>query len=121
NRTLRRAYDRFTQTGEHERAIEVGLELVRMKGAKEDLARSLEETASTVSSIEALQAAFAVLGRDVSGPSRAEEMVRQAEMLKVAGMDAQEAVLHGEQALTSVSPHDVEPLLARLAAVVATD
>lgn len=117
NRALRRAYERFTQIADHPRAIDVGLELVRMKGASQELAKSLEETAAVVQNIEALQAAFSVLGGDISGPPRAEEMVRQAEVLALSGMDVGEAVLHGEQALTSIDPSEVEPLLARLAEV----
>lgn len=115
NKTLRAAYDRFLQVKNHAKAIEVGLELVRMKGAAEELAVSLEEAATKEKHLEALQAAFVVLGRDISGPPRAEEMVRQAEVLVQAGMPSAEAVLHGEQALTSTSPADVEPLLSRLA------
>lgn len=115
NRALLRAYDRFIEVKNGRRALEVGLELVRMKGASEELARSIEETAIALKHIEALQAAFVVLGRDMSGPPRAEEMVRQAEVLAEAGMSPLEAVQHGEQALTSTAPSEVEPLLSRLA------
>jgi tetratricopeptide (TPR) repeat protein len=42
-------------------------------------------------------------------------MVRQAEVLAQIGVESGESINHGEQALTSVPPADVEPLLARLA------
>ncbi len=117
NRALGRAYERFIETKKGKKAIDVGLELVRMKGAAEELARSLEETATPLKHVEALQAAFVVLGRDLSGPPRAEEMVRQAEVLARAGLPATEAIQHGEQALTSTAPDEVEPLLSRLSAL----
>lgn len=121
NKILRTAYDRFIEVKNGKRAIDVGLELVRMKGAAEDLAKSLEETAILLSHIEALQASFVVLGRDISGPPRSEEMVRQAEILAKAGLEPSEAIQHGEQALTSTDPADVEPFLSRLAAIAGDD
>lgn len=114
NAALRRAYDRFLQVENRKRAIFVGLELLRVKAADEAFAKSLEDTATLEKDTDALQAAFDVLGRELSGPARAEEMVRQAEVLAGAGMAPEEAILHGEQALTSVSPEEAEPLLARL-------
>ncbi len=117
NAALRGAYDRFLEVKKNDRAIEVGLELVRMKGASEELAKSLEETATPAKNIEALQAAFGVLGRELSGPPRAEELVRQAEILAEAGLQPEDAVQHGEQALTSAGPDGAEPLLKRLAKI----
>src|SRR5690606_18236439 len=110
NKALRRAYDRFIEVKRGERALEVGLELVRMKGASEELAKSIEEIAIPLKNIEGIQSAFVVLGRDISGPPRAEEMVRQAEVLARAGMPSAEAIQHGEQALTSIAPSDAETL-----------
>jgi len=117
NAALRAAYARFDKIGRAAQAIEVGLELVRMKGAKQELAQSLERIAAGEKHIEAILAAFLVLERDLTGPARAEELVRQAEVLAVAGMAPKEAISHGEQALTSVDPHEVGPLLDRLAAL----
>jgi len=117
NAALRAAYARFSKVGKAAQAIDVGLELVRMKGAKQELAQSLERIAAGEKHIEAILAAFAVLERDLTGPARAEELVRQAEVLAKAGMAAKEAIVHGEQALTSVDPHEVGPLLDRLAAL----
>ena len=64
--------------------------------------------------LDALSISHQLVVREQSGPSRAEEVVRQAEVLVTAGVDPLEAVQHGEQALTSVAPGEVEPLLARL-------
>src|SRR6478736_6608194 len=115
NAALRAAYARFSKVGRAAQAIDVGLELVRMKGAKLELAQSLEQIAAGEKHIEAILAAFAVLERDLTGPARAEELVRQAEVLAKAEMPVKEAIAHGEQALTSVDPHEVGPLLDRLA------
>ena len=113
--TLRRAYDKFLEVDDKESAIAVAMDLFRMRAADEELARSVESTASAVDDTEALLAAFEILGSDLSGAARAEEMVRQAEVLAAAQMPAEDAVLHGEQALSSSEPDSVESLLARLA------
>lgn len=117
---LRSAYERFVSANKTARALEIGLELVRAKDASDEFARGLEAVAVAEKSAEGLQAAFVVLGKDLSGPPRAEEMVRQAEVLARAGLDVEEVILHGEQALTSVTPGEVEPLLARLSALTKT-
>src|SRR5690606_37427198 len=65
--------------------------------------------------LDALEIAHDLKVQELSGPPRAEEMVRQAEVMAEAGVDAEEVLQHGEQALTSVAPEDVEPLLTRLA------
>jgi hypothetical protein len=67
--------------------------------------------------LDALEIAHDLKIAELSGPPRAEEMVRQAEVMAQADVDAEEAIQHGEQALTSVSPEDVEGLLERLAAL----
>ncbi|HSC87209.1 MAG TPA: hypothetical protein VLC09_08065, partial [Polyangiaceae bacterium] len=112
------AYRRLVDAGVDDRALEVGLELLRQKGAPSELAESVERVALRARSSEGLLAAFGVLGRDTSGPARAAEMVRQAEQLAQVGVALDEVLLHGEQALTSALPIEVEPLLARLAALV---
>ncbi len=111
---LRGAFDRFVEVGRDADAAQVAQELVRTRGADRELAERLEEISVKLKNLDALAVAHDLLVQDLSGPSRAEEMVRQAEILVSAGVDPQEAMQHGEQALTSVSPDDVEPLLARL-------
>jgi len=113
--SLRAAFTRFVAEKLGTEALGVGLELVRHKEANRALAEEVEAVARGEKSIEGLQAAFLVLGRELSGPGRADEMVRQAEVLAAAGLDAEEAIQHGEQALTSVAPSEVEARLTRLA------
>ena len=75
----------------------------------------LERIATELKDLESLAVAHDVMVQELSGPARAEEMVRQAEVQAACGVPSQEAVIHGEQALTSISPSDVEPLIQRLA------
>ncbi len=115
HQAYRGAFDRFAETGKRTRALEVALELVRTKGADPSLAERMEALATAEKNLNALGAAHDLLVRDMSGPPRADEMVRQAEVLFSLGVSSEEALERGEQALTSVGPADVEPLLARLA------
>lgn len=117
NQALRGAFDRFAETGKKGRALDVGLDLVRTKGADAALAKRMEELAVDENDLNALGAAHDLIVRDMSGPPRAEEMVRQAEVLFALKVSSEEALTRGEQALTSVAPDDVEPLLERLAAL----
>ncbi len=121
SRALRGAFDRYEETGKRAKALDVGLELVRTKGADPALAERMEKLAVEEKNLNALGAAHDVIVRDVSGPPRAEEMVRQAEVLRQLGVSVEEALERGEQALTSVAPADVEPLLERLALVAKDD
>jgi len=111
---LRGAFRRFVEVGREQDAAQVGQELVRTRGADPSIAKHLEEIAVTLKDLEALGAAHDLLVQDLTGPSRAEEMVRQAEVLVSAGVDPQEAIQHGEQALSSVPPTEVEALIERL-------
>jgi hypothetical protein len=115
NEALRGAFERFIEVGRDSDAASVAKELIRTKGADVELADKLEAIAVKLKDLEALEIAHDLKVQDLSGPTRAEEMVRQAEIMAEAGMEAEEAMQHGEQALTSVPPEDVEPLLARLA------
>lgn len=114
---LNSAYQVFVKEKADDLAVLAGIELVSMRDASEDLAQSLEQVGSRKKHLEALRTAFRVLGQELSGPARAEEMVRQAEVLHEAGSDPSEAVEHGEQALTSIGPDAAEALLARLAKI----
>lgn len=115
NTSLRGAFERFVEVGREADAASVAKELARTRGADPEIAKTLEQIAVKLKDLDALAIAHDLLVQDLSGPSRAEEMVRQAEVLAEAGVDAPEAINHGEQALTSVPPAEVEPLLARLA------
>ncbi len=120
NLALRGAFDRFVAVGRNQDAAAVAVELVRGRAADAELAEELEKIAVELKDLDSLGVAHDLLVSGLSGPPRAEEMVRQAEVLASAGVDVETAMQHGEQALTSVSPDDVEPLLERLAKL-ATD
>jgi cellulose synthase operon protein C len=112
---LRGAFERFADVGRDADAVTVAIELVRTKGADKRLADHLEELSVKTSDLDALSIAHDVLAREVQGPDRAHELVRQAEVRARAGMARQDAMQHGEQGLVFIPPSDAEPLLERLA------
>ncbi len=112
---LRGAFERFCIVGREQDAVRVAIEIVRSKGADRELAERLEELSVKTADHDALSVAHDLLARELTGSDRAHELVRQAELRVKAGMPRSEAVQHGEAGLTSVSPADVEPLIARLA------
>jgi urease accessory protein UreF len=114
---LRGAFDRFAEVGRNEDAVKIGCEVVRSKGADAALAKQLEQLSVKTKNLDALAIAHDLVAREMTGPERAQELVRQAEARAEAGAPRQEAVQHGETALASVAPSDAEPLLARLAAL----
>jgi tetratricopeptide (TPR) repeat protein len=115
NEALLGAFDRFIEIGRDEDACRAAMELARSRGASTDLARQLEALATKLRNLDALSVAHDLLAKDLTGEERAAELVRQAEALAAIGVDPLEAMQHGESALTSVPPAEVEPLLARLA------
>ncbi len=114
NLALRGAFDRFLAVGREAEAAGVAKELIRARAADEELSSELERIAVKLKDLDTLGLAHDLLVQETSGAARAEEMVRQAEVLVTAGVEALEAIQHGEQALTSVSPDEVELLLERL-------
>ncbi|MBN2191463.1 MAG: hypothetical protein JW751_01500, partial [Polyangiaceae bacterium] len=120
NLALRGAFDRFLEVGRNQDAAAVGVELARARAADPELAERLEKIAVELQDLDALGVAHDLLVTGLSGPPRAEEMVRQAEVLIQAGVDVETAMQHGEQALTSIAPDEVEPLLQRLATLATT-
>ena len=117
NDALRGAFDRFVEVGRDTDAVAVARELVHSRAADAELATQLENIAVKLKDLEALQVAHDLMVQDLSGSARAEESVRQAEVLATAGVDLEEALQHGEQSLTSMDPSEVEPLLQRLASL----
>jgi hypothetical protein len=117
---LRGAFNRFIEVERFADAARVGVELIRARAGDTELARDLERVAVVLRDVEALEFAHGVLVRELSGPPRAEEMVRQSEVLASAGVEFETAIQHGEQALTSVAAADAEELLARLANLAPT-
>lgn len=116
---LRGAFERFAEVGRDADAVGVAIELVRTKGADKKLAEHLEELAVKTGDLDALTVAHELLSREVQGPARAHELVREAEVRVRAGMARQDAIAHGEQGLSFIAPADAEPLLERLAALAA--
>jgi len=114
---LRGAFERFAEVGRDEDAVRVACEVVRSKGADQVLAVSLEELAIKTHNLDALSIAHDLIARELTGLPRAQELVRQAESRVNAGSPRAEAIQHGESALTSVQPDEVEELLVRLAAL----
>ncbi len=109
------AFDRFLEVERKADAATVGKELARARGTDKTFAARLEKLAVELKDLDALAVAHDLLVQDLTGPARAEETVRQAEVLVDAGVDSEQAVEHGEQALSSVPPSEVAPLLERLA------
>jgi cellulose synthase operon protein C len=120
NEALRGAFARFLEVGRDADAANVAKELARTRGADTELAQKLEEIAVNLKDLDALGIAHDLLVQELSGRARAEEMVRQAEVMVKTAVEPHEAVQHGEQALTSVAPDEVESLLDRLARISAT-
>ncbi len=115
NASLRGAFERFVEVGRDSDAAGVAKELARTRSADPEIAEQLEKIAVKLKDLDALGIAHDLMIQPLSGPARAEETVRQAEVLAGTGVEAGQAISHGEQALTSVAPSEVEPLLARLA------
>jgi hypothetical protein len=118
---LRGAFDRFLEVDRKTDAAAVGKEVARAKGTDVEFARRLEKLAVELTDLDVLAVAHDLLVQDLTGPARAEEFVRQAEVLVDCGVDSEASIQHGEQALTSVPPGEVEPLLVRLAQLCTAD
>jgi hypothetical protein len=114
---LRGAFDRFVEVGRDQDAARVAIEMIRSKGGDRALAEQLEDLAVKTADPDALSFAHDLLTRDLVGPERANELVRQAEVRVKAGMPRTEALQYGEVGLTSAAPGDVDALLERLAAI----
>jgi len=112
---LRGAFDRFLEVDRKTDAAAVGKEVARAKGTDTEFAKRLEKLAVELTDLDVLAVAHDLLVQDLTGPARAEEFVRQAEVLVDCGVESEASIHHGEQALTSVPPSEVEPLLVRLA------
>jgi tetratricopeptide (TPR) repeat protein len=117
---LHGAFTRLVAAGDDERIVAVAKELARTRSADVDIAEPLERVAMKTRDLDVLNMALELKVRDLSGVARAEEMVRQAEVLAAAGLDFSQAIMHGERALGSVAPDRVEPLLQRLASLASS-
>lgn len=117
---LHGAFTRLVTAGDDDKLVAVARELARTRSADVDIAEPLERVAVKMRDLDVLNMALELKVRDLSGVPRAEEMVRQAEVLAASGLEASMAIVHGERALTSVAPDRVEPLLQRLAALASS-
>ncbi len=119
NEAYRGAFDRFVEIGRDKDAAKAALELARGKAADRDVGEKLEEISKKTKDLDALGVAHEILLKEHGGLARSAELVRQAEVMVEAGADPLDAIQHGEGALAGVPMADVEPLLARLAALAA--
>jgi tetratricopeptide (TPR) repeat protein len=114
---LHGAFTRLVAAGDDDKIVAVAKELARTRSADVDIAEPLERVAVKTRDLDVLNLALELKVRELSGVPRAEEMVRQAEVLSATGLDASQAIMHGERALGSVAADRVEPLLQRLASL----
>ena len=114
---LRRAFDLFLEVERDADAKTVALALARSKDCDVEMARELEAVAVRTKDLDALGVAHDIIGKSLGGLDRAEEYVRQAEVMHGAGADGLDAIQHGELALSGIDPPDAQPLLTRLAAL----
>ncbi|NUO51233.1 MAG: hypothetical protein HOV80_20440, partial [Polyangiaceae bacterium] len=119
NEAYRGAFDRFVEIGRDKDAAKAALELARGKAADREVGEKLEEISKGSKDLDALGVAHEILLKEHGGLARSAELVRQAEVMVEAGADPLDAIQHGEGALAGVPMADVEPLLARLAALAA--
>jgi len=117
---LHGAFTRLVTAADDDKIIVVAKELARTRSADVDIAEPLERVGVKKRDLDVLNMALELKVRDLSGVARAEEMVRQAEVLTATGLEPSMAIVHGERALTSVAPDRVEPLLQRLASLAAS-
>ncbi len=117
NEALLGAFERFIEVGRKADAVQVAEHLVRAKAADAEFAGRLEELAVELKDLDALGLAHDLLGHNLTGVTRAEELVRQVQVMTAAGVPVADALQHGEQGLASVPPSDVEHLLELLSKV----
>ncbi|NRA33069.1 MAG: hypothetical protein HRU17_06975 [Polyangiaceae bacterium] len=115
---LHGAFERFAEAGKLEEAASVAKDLAHTRTLEANVAETLEGIAVELKDLDALAVAQRLLVKELGGPARSEELVRQAEVMISAGVEPVEAVEHAEQGISSTPPEEVEPLLVRLAALV---
>ena len=93
----------------------VALELARSKELDDELAHRFEQVAIKLEDLDALAVVHDIIGGSLSGSERADEYVRQAEIMLKAGADALDAIQHGEVALAGIDAAQAQELLPRLA------
>lgn len=117
---LHAAFSRFVESNQGAEAIKVAKDLAATDNASADIAETLEGLAVTAVDREALSLAHELRAEGLVGNDIGAERVRQAEVLAGMGVDADEAVVHGELGLAEVELDQTEALLARLAKLCVT-
>lgn len=115
-RLLGEAFDRFVAGNAADRALEIAPDLLRTpRGKDPEFLRQLEPIAIEARAQELVLEIHDRRSATVSGPARAEELIRQARVRIELGMDRREAIEHGELGLGAVPAAEAGPLLDLLA------
>lgn len=116
---LRGAFQRFLEIGRVADAARVVRILASAGSVDRALGMQLATAAIAAADPPSLAAAHELAVAGLQGPARAGELVRQAEELARAGSEPAAAVRHGEAGLAELPCADAEPLLVRLASLLA--
>lgn len=116
---LRGAFQRFLDIGRVADAARVVRTLASAGSVDRALGMQLATAAIVAADPPSLAAAHELAVAGLQGPARAGELVRQAEELARAGSEPAAAVRHGEAGLAELPCADAEPLLVRLASLLA--
>ena len=95
NEALRGAFDRFIEVGRGADAAFVAKELIRTRAADAEVATQLERIAIELKDLESLAVAHDVMVQDLTGPPRAEEMVRKSGQMGVPVIDVHGKIIVG--------------------------
>lgn len=120
-RLLGEAFDRFLAGNARDRALEIAADVLRTpRGKDAQFLEQVEELAQNARALELVLEIHDRRGAMASGPARAEELVRQAKVRIGLGVNAQEALEHGEIGLGALPPGDAVSLLDQLAELAPT-
>jgi len=120
-RLLGEAFDRFVRGGAKDRAMEIATDVLRTpRGKDQAFLDQLEPLAVDERTLELVLEIHDRRSSLVSGPARAEELIRQAQVRISLGVAAQEAMEYAEIGLGAVPVTDAGELLDRLASFAPT-
>jgi len=114
-RLLGEAFDRFVAGSAFDRALEVAPDVLRTpRGKDQGFLSQVEPIAVNARAQELVLEIHDRRSASVSGPARAEELIRQARVRIELGMDRREAIEHGELGLGAVPAAEAGALLEQL-------
>ncbi len=117
-RLLGEAFDRFVAGGARDRALEIAPDVLRTpRGKDQDFLKVVEPLAIEARATELVLEIHDRRGAGVSGPTRAEELIRQARVRIDLGIDRREAIEHGELGLAAVPAAEAGEMLELLASL----